>query len=203
MKRNYIITNSGRLVSPDEGVPSIEDIALSLSRQPRFGGMTRRWWSVLDHSLFVEHLARIEGQSPATRLACLLHDAHEFTGDIPTHFKTGEQRELQAKLDKRIAAEFGVRHDDLLDKRVAKYDHRALLAEAEVVGPPMLVDAQAVHEHFGAVATASDVELLRRAFAERVVGSSPAQLYLQLGARNVRRFLAQYNQLTKEMRCSS
>ena len=102
-KRDYILTYSGRMVSASQdSVPSESDIALSLSRQPRFAGMTRRWWSVLDHSIYVAELAIRDGESPRVVVAALLHDAHEFTGDIPTPFKTAEQKEMQRRMDVQI-----------------------------------------------------------------------------------------------------
>jgi 5'-deoxynucleotidase YfbR-like HD superfamily hydrolase len=101
------MTHSGVLVTPGNGVaPPLVDIALGLSRQPRFGGQTRRWWSVLDHSLFVADLAAREGRGLRVILALLLHDAHEaLTGDIPTSLKKDDMRDVQASLDERIMRE--------------------------------------------------------------------------------------------------
>lgn len=66
------------LFEPDWRRVDIEDIALSLARQPRFNGQTWRTVSVLEHSLAVARMM------PARyRLAALLHDAREsYLGDL-------------------------------------------------------------------------------------------------------------------------
>jgi 5'-deoxynucleotidase YfbR-like HD superfamily hydrolase len=114
------ITYTGRLVDIDgPAAPSLIDIAIGLSRQPRFGGQTGRWWSVLDHSLFCDELVRAmlaekgyplvlgayddEESLRRCRLAVLLHDAHEaLTGDVPTPLKTPDFKVMQQQLDVRI-----------------------------------------------------------------------------------------------------
>lgn len=190
---NYIVTHSGRMVSVESGVPSLEDLALSMSRQPRFGGMTRRWWSVLDHSLFVAALAQKDDAPAALQLALLLHDAHEFTGDIPTHFKHAGQRVIQGLLDARIFGEYAGAVDRFqlsVDLRVKDYDNRALLAEALVVGPPAFVFTQDVVEHFGQKPRLSDVIALDVRIKNGTLGVHPSELAYGLEAKNVRHFLS-------------
>lgn len=129
------------LVPEEPEVPSLMDIAVSLSRQPRFGGHTRRWWSVLDHTLFCEELARwIFGGDRALRLAMLLHDAHEaITGDVPTDAKDEGLRWFQRTLDRGIMARYfpgGYPAFHSLSA-VKEIDLLALRVEAQVVGPPV------------------------------------------------------------------
>src|SRR4051812_13725749 len=94
------LTYTGRAVKPGSTVhPSMIDIAVGISRQPRFAGQGKRWFSVLDHSLFVDEIVKRASSVPILgdddevarkqwRLAVLLHDAHEsMTGDVPTDFK--------------------------------------------------------------------------------------------------------------------
>jgi hypothetical protein len=124
---------------------SLLDIAISTSRQPRFGGHTRRWWSVLDHMLWCDELAQAvytgDPQLRNLRLAMLLHDAHEaVTGDVPTDFKGAELRVIQKDLDRGIMGRFfpgGYPAYATFVVEVKELDHLALVTEAHIVGPPV------------------------------------------------------------------
>jgi len=73
--------------------PSIPDVAIGLSRIPRWAGSTVRPWSVLQHSLAARQLAGLLDEH--SQLYALWHDSEEMaTGDIPSPFKAPEQREL-------------------------------------------------------------------------------------------------------------
>lgn len=76
----FITTVSDRRVdvlAPDWNDIDLGDLARGLSQLRRFGGQSRRGFSVGQHSLVVAELAH-----PAVRLAALLHDAHEaYLGD--------------------------------------------------------------------------------------------------------------------------
>lgn len=135
-----VLTYSGRLVSLDSLLepPSIADIGLALSRMPRFAGHTRRWWTVAHHVLWLEDYGRANGLDRDARLGILLHDAHEaITGDIPTHFKTADMREVQRELDAVIFQRYHPRFYHAAEI-VKYYDRLGLMAEAVVVGPPGL-----------------------------------------------------------------
>lgn len=186
---DYVVTFSGREVSPTRGVPSAEDLALSLSRQPRFGGMCRRHWTVVDHSLFTAILAQRDGQPVEVQLACLLHDAHEWTGDIPTHFKHPGQRVLQGLLDARINGELVGFSFDPERNIVKQYDHRALLAEAMVVGPPSFRTSANVLEHFGERPQLRDVVALVKRIDSGELGVDPSELSYYNQAKNAKAFL--------------
>lgn len=195
---DYIVTHSGREVSVSRGVPSLEDLALSLSRQPRFGGACRVHWSVLDHSLYTAMLALRDGQSAEVQLVCLLHDAHEWTGDIPTHFKHPGQRQMQREQDWRIFGEQFPQGDPEMayfSKEVKEYDRRALLAEAMVVGPPSFVYSADVQEHFGERPRLRDVVALVKSIEAGRLGVNPSELSYMLGASNVVWFLHEVRRL--------
>ncbi len=145
-----MLTYTDRVVLPVGTPPGVIDIAVSLSRQPRFGGHTRRWWSVLDHLLFVDKLAASTdprrlclspAQLPLLRLALLLHDAHEaITSDVPTDAKGPDLRRLQTALDRVIADRYfpgGWTAYESWETDVKEFDRLALVAEAHVVGPPV------------------------------------------------------------------
>jgi uncharacterized protein len=83
----WMQTYSGKAVDILDPKPeqiSLMDIAVSLSRTPRYNGHTNRAriWSVAQHSLVCERLLS-EDCGPLTRLHVLLHDAHEaYLGDL-------------------------------------------------------------------------------------------------------------------------
>jgi len=168
MRKPYILTHSGQMVGADMGVPTVEDIALALSRQPRFAGHTRVPYTVLDHSLFACAMAAAEyPQDFKLQLAVLLHDAHEaLTADNPTPFKDKHIREIQEGLDFRISGAVTRDKSEYLfflnSSAIKAYDTRALLAEAYVIGPPALVTIADVALHFGATPEPEDVTRLQK-----------------------------------------
>lgn len=84
-------TWSGRrfdYTSPMANMICLQDIAVSLSRMPRFAGHTREPYSVLQHSIHVHNLMEMDGCSIRKRAIGLMHDAPEaYTMDIPLPFK--------------------------------------------------------------------------------------------------------------------
>jgi hypothetical protein len=167
--RNYVLTNSGAKAGyhDDTETPTLDDIALGLSRMPRFAGQGRIFYSVLDHSLFAAALVQEEAPVAwAAQLAVLLHDGHEaLTQDCPTPFKTLALREMQKAMDRKISSLVCLNKCDCLftdhDALVKMYDLRALRAEALVIGPPSLLTPEDVAFHFGGAPEARDVDLLR------------------------------------------
>lgn len=193
----YILTNSGLKVGKYTGAPSINDIALSLSRQPRFGGQSRLPWTVIEHSLFVEQIAEqflaqdLHGgaylkrgvkEDAAIRLHALLHDAHEaLTGDIPSPFKSPAMRIFQQHVDQRIASALVPERTGLFQiepELIHSFDARALLAEAVLIGPEVLEAAGEVEKHFGAAPHENDLALLARFHMAYPVRGETAQRWL-------------------------
>ena len=115
---------SGQPVSflaPDATNIELEDIAIALSRIPRFNGATRFPYSVAQHSVHV--MQTVKEASPADAAAHLwglMHDAHEaYTGDATTPYQQAIEAELptgwpspikriQERLDRAIAQRFGI-----------------------------------------------------------------------------------------------
>lgn len=131
---------SGSLASREAGCLSLPDIAVGLSRMPRFGGQTLFRWSVAEHLLACQRyvLGAFPDGLPRMELAVLLHDAHEaMTCDITTSFKTEDVRQLQKVLDRRIYAMLGLEPLTVsMKSSVALCDRVLLLAEAYILTPP-------------------------------------------------------------------
>jgi 5'-deoxynucleotidase YfbR-like HD superfamily hydrolase len=207
----YVLTHSGRQVSASEGCPSIHDVALSLSRMPRFAGQGRRWWSVLDHSLFVERLAaqfalreKIRGkQAYILRLAALLHDAHEcITGDVPSPIKPSDLADVQDEIDSRIGATLFPGGDavfTLWETVVHELDRRALLLEAWKVGPPKLDTLSDVVQHFGYLPDLEALRVFEKGIAETEFGHHPTFLNQGLAHPGVQWFVVCYASLKQAL----
>lgn len=197
------LTLSGRSVTAENDVaPSIVDIAVGLSRMPRFAGQTRRWWSVLDHTLFGDELVKQESHHDLrrARLAWLLHDAHEcVTADVPTPFKDAYLRMQQAFLDEDIYdAYFPGRYLEAraFTEFVKVIDRRCLTAEALVVGPPT---AEQHPKTFGPFPgyenwAASDGGVLTRAIGRGILGKPPQEWDAE-DHPGVKDFLSRYMEL--------
>lgn len=88
---DFIETYTGtrfRPLSPSASLISIKDIAHSLSQQCRFGGHTRKPYSVAEHSVRVCRRLHEQGCSKIVQLWGLLHDASEaYLVDIPAPLK--------------------------------------------------------------------------------------------------------------------
>lgn len=107
---------------PDIDLIKIEDIAHGLSLQCRFGGHTKNFFSVAQHSCNVLLLAG--------GLAALLHDAQEaYLIDIPSPLKSRiiGYKEAEDHLAKMIAEKFQFQYP--LEDYIKKSDNWALQIE--------------------------------------------------------------------------
>jgi hypothetical protein len=86
----WLDTASGVRVNFAEPAPEeiqLRDIAVALSNVCRFGGHSRRFYSVAQHALLVQELVRELGR-PDLALAALHHDSHEaYICDLPSPLK--------------------------------------------------------------------------------------------------------------------
>ncbi|WP_168798743.1 hypothetical protein [Herbaspirillum sp. ST 5-3] len=121
-----ILTYTGQYVNlrnPAPATINIIDIAHALSQINRFGGHTRRFYSVAQHSILASQLAPLK-----YRLHVLLHDAAEaYFGDMvqPLKIMTAnrEYRELESRMQARIYDRFGL--DPLLSDECRMCIHEA------------------------------------------------------------------------------
>lgn len=98
--------------SPSEIDPG--DIARSLANICRFGGHSRAFYSVAQHSTIVCDLLEQRGATADELMAALLHDAAEaYLGDLPHPLKHRSElgamfREAEGRLESVIAQRFGL-----------------------------------------------------------------------------------------------
>lgn len=134
------------LFDPDPDVFDIHVIARALSRQCRFNGHTRVFYSVAEHSVLVSKLV-----PPRLQLWGLLHDAAEtFLGDVSSPLKRSPlmsgYRQVEAVMEQALLTKFGVwpaktsvhsRHFDSAGAAIVKAaDVIALATEIEALMPP-------------------------------------------------------------------
>jgi len=123
-----IRTYTGKIfdvLNPDPDLICIEDIAHALSNLCRFGGHTRRFYSVAQHSF----LCATHAPEPL-KLTALLHDASEaYLVDVPSPIKQflPVYQEMEDRLMQIIAKKFGFEYP--LAKRVVEIDKMMLKRE--------------------------------------------------------------------------
>lgn len=139
---SWIETVSGRKIdflNPDPEQFYIEDIALALSRIPRFVGHTdptRGIYSVASHSIYVSRIANDKGYPS---LEFLMHDATEaYTNDIPRPLKQllgPAIKDIEDRLTEALCIKFELDISWLRSQELKDVDYCALLAEARDLKP--------------------------------------------------------------------
>jgi 5'-deoxynucleotidase YfbR-like HD superfamily hydrolase len=129
----YLQTVSGRWVNPFDPDPSqldAGDIARALANQCRFGGHSRVFYSVAQHSVIVSELVEQRGGDVEDVFAALMHDATEaYLGDMPHPLKHRSPlgaafKDAEDHLERALHERFGIKPDVQEIKRA----DRALLA---------------------------------------------------------------------------
>jgi hypothetical protein len=138
----YLQTVSGRWVNPFDPDPSqldAGDIARALANQCRFGGHSRVFYSVAQHSVIVSELVEQRGGDTEDSFAALMHDATEaYLGDMPhplkhrsplgAAFKAAEDH-LEQALRERFRIKPDVAEIKPVDRALLASERRAFSAE--------------------------------------------------------------------------
>jgi uncharacterized protein len=138
----YLQTVSGRWVNPFDPAPDqldAGDIARALANQCRFGGHSRVFYSVAQHSVIVSELVEQRGGDAEDAFAALMHDASEaYLGDMPHPLKHRSPlgaafRAAEKQLEQAIRARFRIRPDvpeiKRADSALLATERRAFSAE--------------------------------------------------------------------------
>ncbi|MGI0021894.1 MAG: hypothetical protein ACRD9Q_03435 [Nitrososphaeraceae archaeon] len=151
---DWMQTYSGKkfiLTDPRPEDIDIVDIAMSLTRMCRFNAHCLKFYSVAEHSIFVQTLVT----TPHLKLPALLHDAHEaYLGDIIRPIKgyiAGRGIDvistLSKKLDDCIAKSFGFNSYLFDSKEIINADLVALATEKRDNMAPLDWDTQLPDAH--------------------------------------------------------
>lgn len=138
----YLQTVSGRRVNPFDPDPAQldeGDIARALGNMCRFGGHSRVFYSVAQHSVIVSRVVEERGGDVEDAFAALMHDAGEaYLGDMPHPLKHRSAlgaafREAEARLEKTIRERFGIKAHvpeiKAVDRALLATERRAFSAE--------------------------------------------------------------------------
>lgn len=138
----YLQTVSGCWVNPFDPDPSqlnIDDIAQALANLCRFGGHSRVFYSVAQHSVLVSEVVEDRGGDAEDVFAALLHDASEaYLGDMPHPIKHRSAlgaafKQAEDHLEQVIRARFGIRSQTPMikeaDRVLLATERRAFSAE--------------------------------------------------------------------------
>ncbi len=121
----HINTLNGRvsLIDPQPEQLHMEDIARGLAFKPHFGGHSKYFFSIAEHSLLVYDLANSANMSPYYLKVALLHDASEaYLGDMLKPLKVMQPSfvEVEDRFTEAIFSKFGLDTDAI--KKIKKYD---------------------------------------------------------------------------------
>jgi len=128
--RGSLYTYSGKIAFPG-GAPSLLDTAISLSREGRFAGAGRRFFSVALHCFVVADLLPSH-----LKFDGLFHDNPEvITGDTPKPAKTAEIEAFEEDLSIAAYASHGITPPNELQHATVKLaDRMAMRGEVYTVG---------------------------------------------------------------------
>lgn len=141
------------IMDPQPSEIHIADIAASLSKLCRYGGHTKRFYSVAEHCVHIANAAPVEHA-----LTALLHDASEaYLVDVPRPVKRylSNYAKLESDVMRAVAERFGIAWP--LPEVVKRLDNAILADERAQVMPRMLEDVP--NHDWGATEPALGVEI--------------------------------------------
>lgn len=132
--RTDILTKSGRyfdFVEPRDNIFDISDIGFGLANVCRFGGHTRQFYSVAQHSVLASELV-----PPAMAFAALVHDGAEaFMGDVAKPLKEllANYKVIEERVERDLFPRLGLSYP--LDKEIKRIDLVLLATELRDLMP--------------------------------------------------------------------
>jgi len=126
-----IITFSGKDISLETGIPSIEDIALSYCRTVMYAGQTKLFYSVAHHVILTAQFM------PNHKIFGLLHESETCCfSDVPGPMKTVDLKKYELSLRNRILASLNLIETNEIHNLVEMADKLELSASSRVIGLP-------------------------------------------------------------------
>ncbi len=167
------------LLTPENSVIDIEDIAHSLARQCRFTGHTREFYSVASHSLWCSFLV-----DSRLALEALMHDAAEaYLGDVATPLKQllPAYKVIEDQVERVVRMHFGLPHP--MSPAVKEIDALMLMTEKRDLLKVTTRDAELWHgpEPFGSQIHSEPPEQAEKAFLKRYYDLIAARHYNEKG----------------------
>jgi 5'-nucleotidase len=186
-ERGWMQTASGRKFYPLEPSPDdveLVDVAHGLAFTCRYGGHTKRYYSVAEHCVLVSEVierdARASGMPPdfvrAIALEALLHDSAEaYVGDMVRPLKHQpemiEFRNAEARIEDCVRAAFKIESTEQSRKVIKIVDDRILVDEitALMPNPGMYLETDTLRgvEPIGVHVMGWSPEMAQRRFIER------------------------------------
>lgn len=131
-------TLSGVQVDDQEGVPTVNDVAIVLGRLPRLCGSSRVWWTYLHYSYALAEIALLENrhyhfEDEDVVTQALIREAHSVCTLL---WEPG--REFKDELQARIHVEWGIPYphiDSQMRELIDRAATRTFLAEVECFAP--------------------------------------------------------------------
>lgn len=152
----WLLTYTGQrvdLVDPQPDMIDLIDIVIGLSRESRFAGQTKVFYSVAQHSTLASHIV-----PPEFAMEALLHDASEaYLKDIPRPLKQllPDYRRIEHRLQDVIRARYGL--PEAQSYPVTKADRIMLATERRDLMPddasdwPILANVRPLDKRINAV----------------------------------------------------
>jgi len=126
-------------MNPEPYMIRLEDIALALSRTCRYGGHTKRFYSVAEHCCLMSDFVLHTGGEPLAAFTALHHDdAEAYIGDLPRPAKQNmpQFKGVETGIDRVVAERFGSIYP--FPDWLKELDTRILVDErAQVINPSM------------------------------------------------------------------
>lgn len=140
---SFLQTFSGHLISvqrPDPAMIDFVDIITALTKQCRFNGHCKRFYSVAEHTVRGVKLAqKLFPENKRLAKSFFLHDFTEaYVGDVirPVKKHVPQFKEIEKGFHKAICSHFNVKEDDfdengvhLIDNYMAMWEKRDLLPD--------------------------------------------------------------------------
>lgn len=174
---SWMQTHSGLRFYPENVSASqfcIEDIAHALSNLCRFGGHSKKFYSVAQHSVLVADIVQANGGTIDQELWALMHDATEaYMVDVPTPVKVilkgYREKENEVQHAIQLAFKLPRLRMNKLPAIIKDADSIALVTEATqlVTGDVKEWEAYKLHEPFPVKLPSLNPKRARAAFLER------------------------------------